>query len=251
MDSSEHVRRSQLTDLPSLPANVAETAFLLDFDGTLVDIAPAPDQIVVDPDLEDTLEKLRVVTGDAVAVITGRPISQIDTYLPNIPFAVYGEHGASFRRRPGADIEHVDLPLLPDDWFDKAESLALQYPGTVIERKKNGMVMHFRNGPEAGPAFESWARRLVENSDAFDVRPAKMAWEVRPILTDKGKAVTHVMAIPTFCGKTPLFVGDDTTDLDGIRAAKDLGGKGYLIPDDFPSSRIFRAWLASCSRVSP
>ena len=48
-------------------------AFLLDLDGTLLDIAPAPDQVVVPPGLPDDLRRLRTLCGDALAIVTGRP----------------------------------------------------------------------------------------------------------------------------------------------------------------------------------
>ncbi len=50
---------------PPLPLNLAKTAFLLDFDGTLVDIAPTPDAVTVEPGLPETLQRLRAATDDA------------------------------------------------------------------------------------------------------------------------------------------------------------------------------------------
>jgi len=49
---------------PSLPS-IERTALLLDLDGTLLDLAPAPDQVVVPPGLCSTLRALRSLLGDA------------------------------------------------------------------------------------------------------------------------------------------------------------------------------------------
>ncbi len=53
-------------------------ALFLDFDGTLVEIAPRPEAIEVAPDLVDTLETLRRRLGGALALVSGRPIDQLD-----------------------------------------------------------------------------------------------------------------------------------------------------------------------------
>ncbi len=85
----------------SLPP-FARAALLLDLDGTLVDIAPRPEAVEVATGLADDLARLRARLGDALAVISGRPIEQIDALLPGIPFAVAGEHGGAIRHAPGA-----------------------------------------------------------------------------------------------------------------------------------------------------
>ncbi|RZI98767.1 MAG: hypothetical protein EOO54_28515 [Haliea sp.] len=57
------------------------SALFLDFDGTLVDIAPQPEDVVVPSSLVPTLQALQHYLGGAVAVISGRPIGQIDAFL--------------------------------------------------------------------------------------------------------------------------------------------------------------------------
>ena len=53
-------------------------ALFLDFDGTLVDLAERPEDVVVPPPLVDTLRELHAYLGGALAVISGRPIEQVD-----------------------------------------------------------------------------------------------------------------------------------------------------------------------------
>src|ERR1700735_1339403 len=85
-------------------------ALLLDLDGTLLDIAPAPDEVVVPPGLLDVLHALRRLLGDALAVVTGRPVETIDALLGDAVFAVAGEHGGAIRHAPGAELERPPLP---------------------------------------------------------------------------------------------------------------------------------------------
>lgn len=225
---------------------LSRVALLLDFDGTLVDIAPTPESVVVPPGLKETLQKLRQACGDALAVISGRPVSQIDEFLGDIPFAVAGEHGIAIRHRPGGPIERAALPPVPSEWLRQAQELVASLPGTRLERKVGGFVLHYRAAPEAEAQLRRAADAWVAPTDGvFHVQAAKMAWEIRPAGVDKGYAVTLLMEDPPFAGRLPVFVGDDVTDEDGMAAAVRLGGKGFRIPVDFPTPAAFRAWLAS------
>ena len=230
---------------PALP-KVERAAFLLDFDGTLVDIAPAPELVRVPPGLADALLRLRALCGDALAVVTGRPIEQVDGFLPGVPFAIAGEHGIALRHGPGEAIQRPELPPLPPEWVLQGEVLAAAHEGVRVERKATGFVLHYRANPEAGQALKQAADTMVAGSEGrFHVQSAKMAWEIRPSGLDKGSAVRALMQRPPFAGRLPVFIGDDVTDEDGIRAAIELGGTGYRIPDDFDEPESVRRWLTS------
>lgn len=219
-------------------------ALLLDFDGTLVDIAPTPDTVQVEPGLIDTLLRLKEICGGALAIVTGRPIAQIDHFLPGIPTAIAGEHGLTLRRSPSGAEEPVSASAVPALWLQQAEALVSEFPDTVLERKKAGLVLHYRGHPAAEDPFKTAIESWLAGQDVFEIHPSKMAWEIRLAGIHKGNAVEALMAQPPFAGRIPVFVGDDVTDMDGVRAAKALGGYGYLIPDDFPTGHAFRAWLA-------
>ena len=225
-----------------------QTAFLLDLDGTLLDIAPTPDSVVVAPGLVETLRHLRNRLGGAVAVVTGRPVEQVDALLGDAVYAVAGEHGGAFRFAPGAKLERPSLATPPSDWFDEAELIAADYPGALLERKARGFVFHFRAVPSAGPELRSAAQSLIASrNNEFQLMPAHMAWEVRPYGADKGRAVRALMQRAPFTGRRPIFLGDDVTDLDGMDAARSFNGVGLYVPDTFGSPARVRAWLAACA----
>ena len=229
---------------PELPPP-DRAAFLLDLDGTLLDIAPTPDAVVVAPGLARNVAALRALCGDAVAFVTGRPIEQVDALFPGIPYAVAGEHGTAIRHAPEGPVEWVDLPSAPPHWVDQAQRLAEAHPGAVFEPKRHGFVLHYRGAPGAGGALhDAVSRMLEEQPGRFDMLPAKMAWEVRPRGVDKGTAVRLLMAVSPFAGRLPVFVGDDVTDEDGISAAEALGGVGLRVPDSFGAPEGVRAWIA-------
>jgi trehalose 6-phosphate phosphatase len=220
------------------------TALLLDMDGTLLDLAPTPDAVVVEPGLTDALATLRNALGGALAIITGRPIESVDRFLGNAPGAVAGEHGGALRRSHDAPIERPDLPTPPKVWLDAAAALAEAFPGALLERKARGFALHYRGAPEAGPVFHAVLRALLDGRSDFQLLPAHMLWEVRPVGVDKGSAVAALMARAPFEGRLPVFIGDDVTDEDGMAAARHLGGSGFRVDAAFGDPSGVRAWLA-------
>ena len=221
-----------------------QTALLLDLDGTLLELAPAPDLVVVPPGLTDMLRSLRDQLDGALAIVTGRPIAAIDGFLGDAPRAVAGEHGGSIRHTPGGPVERPDLKAPPASWLDRAAALEAAFPGSLLERKARGFGLHIRlAAPDAGPAIHAALAALIANSPDFELMPGLMLWEVRPRGADKGLAVDRIMARSPFLGRLPLFIGDDATDEDGIRAARAMGGMGLRVQDAFGDPAGVRAWL--------
>ncbi len=251
---------------PALPPP-HRAAFLLDLDGTLLDIAPTPESVVVAPGLAADLAALRDRVGGALAIVTGRPIAQIDALLPGVPHAVAGEHGGATRHAPGEPVRAAALADIPDAWRDAAARIAAAHPGARVEDKRRGIVLHYRAAPEHGASLRTALAALLApagdtpagdppagdppDSDAFHLLGAKMAWEIRPAGADKGSAVRALMARPPFAGRLPVFVGDDVTDEDGIAAAVALGGVGLRVPDTFGDPEGVRAWIARLANADP
>jgi trehalose 6-phosphate phosphatase len=202
-------------------------ALLLDMDGTLVDLAPTPDAVVVAPGLAAALTSLRDALDGALAV----------------PGAVAGEHGGAIRHRAGGAIERPDLPSPPSSWLQAAEDLVRRFPGALLERKARGFALHYRQVPEVKDVFRSALQTMVDGSPGFELHPAHMLWEIRPHGADKGGAVVALMQRPPFAGRLPIFIGDDVTDEDGMREARKQGGAGYRVDAVFGDPDGVRDWL--------
>jgi trehalose 6-phosphate phosphatase len=226
-----------------------QAALFLDMDGTLVDLAPTPDAVVVEPGLPGALMSLRDQLGGALAIVTGRPIETVDRLFGDAPGAVAGEHGGAVRFSPGLPIERPDLPVPPQGWLATAERLVTAFPGTLLERKARGFALHYRLAPEAEPVFRAALSDMLADAPGFQMLPAHMLWEIRPLGADKGGAVQALMARAPFTGRLPVFIGDDVTDEDGMRASRALGGAGYRVDAAFGEPQDVRAWLeASAER---
>jgi trehalose 6-phosphate phosphatase len=244
---------SELPVPPRLPLN--ETALFLDVDGTLIEIAPTPESVVVPPELVPMLQKLHHALGGALAIVSGRTIAMLDRLLGTTGLPMAGVHGGELRPYAGGEIIEVN-PHLPNTLQERAwmvvDDLKKQWPGVRGEDKGPAFSFHYRQAPEAEPALHA-ALQALNLGPEWEILAGHMIYEIRSRGQSKGEAVRRLMKLPTFAGRKPVFVGDDRTDLDGIRTAVELGGSGIAVAGLQASSARFalrdpsavRAWLNS------
>lgn len=207
-----------------LPEPRADWALFLDFDGSIVDIAPTPDSVVVPETLPSLLVALRGTLGGAVAIVTGRPIAQIDAFLGAAVPAVAGLHGLQRRTADGAT---VGTP--PNDDLRRArarlEAFAAAHPGILFEDKEYSLALHYRLVPSLEDACRDVVDSAIEDdTEGWEILEGKMVFEIRPRGFTKGAAIEAFMGEAPFLGRTPVFCGDDTTDEDGFAAVNARGG---------------------------
>ncbi|MBL6079782.1 trehalose-phosphatase [Belnapia sp. T18] len=234
---------------PRVPGlgQIADAALFLDFDGTLVEIAPRPDAVVVPEQLPPLLHRLTEGLGGALAVVSGRALAALDHFLP-VPIPKAGDHGASLRPDPFAPPLLRDFADVPPEWRAAADMLVARHPGALVEDKAHGFVIHYRLAPGMGEAARGLLAGFVaQNPQAFDLLEARMAWELRPRGASKATAVHALMARAPFTGRTPVFIGDDVTDEEGMEAARSYGGQGWRLDDMFGTPQVLREWLAEAA----
>lgn len=219
-------------------------ALFLDFDGTLVEIAPTPDAVRVDPALPAMLSTLHGHLDGALAIVSGRPLATLDAFLAPARLPAACEHGVVLRVAADGPTEEADVPSVPEAWRAAAAALAASVPGALYEAKPHGFSLHARQAPAAMPGFEAALRDLIAGDERFLLLPAHMAWEVKPCAADKGTAVAALMARAPFQGRMPVFIGDDVTDEAAIAAAEALGGIGLRVDESFGDPAGVRTWLA-------
>jgi trehalose 6-phosphate phosphatase len=227
-----------------------KTALFLDLDGTLLEIAATPEEVVVPPGLPALLSQLHDQLDGAVAIVTGRPLSQTDALLQPFIASAAGEHGVSLRYADGTREELPAGIAVPDAWREALEAAAKRWPGVLVEPKPHGCAVHYRLAPEYGNEVWRLVRELVPPEHPwFRLVPAREAVEIGLRAASKGHAVERLMAHAPFHGRRPIFVGDDFTDEAGMSKARELGGLGLRVAEAFGGDPAqVRAWLMQGAR---
>jgi len=237
-------------DLERLSISETETALFLDFDGTLVDIAPTPDAISVDDSLKSLLTELNRRHDGAVSIVSGRNLREIEHYLGDSAPTISGGHGAELRHG-GEHVEGVKCDADRLDHIKKAvKEFAILDPRVIVEDKSFGIVLHFRQYPELECKVREFLTILVGEDDAFELQPAKMAVEIKPKGISKAGAIGRIMAFKEFAGRNILFAGDDVTDESAFSRVNQQGGVTVRIGEGptcahyrTQSPSTFKAWL--------
>jgi len=222
-----------------------KSALFLDFDGTLVEIAATPEQVMVPPGLPDLLGQLYRQLGGALAIVSGRPMAQTDELLRPFSASAAGEHGVAVRYDDGT-LEEMPIGIaVPQNWRAALESAAERWPGVLVEEKPHGVTVHYRLAPERGSEVWRTVRALVPPDHPwFRLLPAREAVEVSLRSVSKGHAVERLMAHHPFHGRRPIFIGDDITDEAGMSMARRFGGLGLRVSEVFGGDPAqVRAWL--------
>jgi trehalose 6-phosphate phosphatase len=232
--------------------NPSGFALFLDLDGTLIDIAAAPDQVVIPADLVPLLYRLSTGLGGALAIVTGRPVADIDRFLNPLRLVAAGVHGAELRLERNGEVLLCVGPM--DPHVEAAvRSLGKLVPGVIIESKVYSIAVHYRLAPAAEPQIEAALKGIVAGSpDHFILCPGRCVIEVVPRQVSKGAALQAILALPAFKGRLPIMVGDDVPDESALAAAAFCGGKGLRVAGehfngkaDFTGPADVRAWLAT------
>ena len=228
-------------------------ALFLDVDGTLLDIALAPDLVVVPAGLTELLVRISRGLGGAMAVLTGRQLSEIDALLPPARFVGGGVHGSELRTTPAGAIARV-ANALPPSLLRAVDQLALDLPGIIAEPKGPGLAVHYRLAPDLQDIVEARLRVVLDDyAESLVLCPGRKLFEIIPAGHSKGTALETLAAMPAFAGRRPLMIGDDVGDEPALRAAERLGGMGLRVSGehfgstkcDFHGPKSVIEWLGS------
>ncbi len=202
-------------------------ALFLDFDGSLVDLAPQPEAVIVPSGLIGTLGALSSHLGGALAMISGRPIAQIDAFLHPLRLPVAGVHGAERRGFDGAVTLLTTHPLQRVE--EAAAALAERHPQLRVENKRGSVALHYRQAPELEAECLQAMQAAVDESPGLTLMRGKMVAEAKPGGASKGQAIEQFLREAPFAGRTPVFIGDDFTDEVGFSTVQRLRGLGVKV----------------------
>jgi trehalose 6-phosphate phosphatase len=217
-------------------------ALFLDFDGTLVEIADAPDLISVPSELPSLLNRVSESLGDRLAVVSGRSMRALRGYLPEARFELVGEHGASLDPKRGG---------WPRDWEPVLREAERNLSDVVVERKHLSIAFHYRRNPsrEIELLTRAEALRGIAGPD-YEITSSNSTIEVKRKDANKAAAIAVLLARPNFAGRIPIFVADDESDRLGFEAVERVGGIALHVGAAFDGKpQRVREWLAGYTRL--
>ncbi len=196
------------TLLERLAEDPSAAALILDVDGTLAPIAPAPAVAVVPEETRAELERL-AGTYALVACVSGRTAEDAKRVVGVEGIRYVGEHGLELHPDAGAWAEQLTAFAETVDWPRETG-------------KRLTVSFHYRRTDDAETA-ESYLRSVAERALEEGLRPrwGRKVLEIRPPLdADKGTAVRDLLGSAGL--RRALYAGDDSTDLDAFRGLDGL-----------------------------
>ena len=230
----------------------APWCLFLDVDGTLLDIAPTPDAVSVDAALLNLLRGLARACDGAIALITGRPIAVVDALFDPLLLPVAGVHGFERRNAQGHYSRQGFVGTSLGYLRSEVTALARSLHGVLLEDKGCALALHYRQAPNLEETIRLRVARLVSEAlPAFELLDGDHVVEIKPVEHDKSTAIEAFMREEPFIGRTPVFIGDDTTDLDGFAAINRFNGLAIAVGSRIHAEKrladppAVRAWLGS------
>lgn len=221
--------------LVALLARPGKAVVALDFDGTLADIVPDPEQARAHPGAVPALVALAPHVA-SVAVITGRPAGVAVRYggfagVPGLEhLVVLGHYGAERwdavtgtvsapAPHPGVAAVRAELPGLLER-FDS-------WRGTWIEEKGQAVAVHTRRAADPQGAFDALREPLADLAarHGLMLEPGRLVLELRPPGVDKGVALEEY--VREVGAETIVYGGDDLGDLPAFAAVDTLRASGH------------------------
>ena len=215
--------------LAALVRTPGRALIAMDYDGTLAPIVTDPAAARPHPDAVEALRRLAPLAG-TLAVITGRAARAAVELggLDQVPgLIVLGQYGrqrwesgtlTSPPSPPGVAAARRELPGVL--------AAAGAPEGTWTEDKADALAVHTRRTAEPALALDRLRGPLADLAarTGLAVEPGRMVIELRPPGSDKGQALTDLVAQRH--ASSVMYVGDDLGDAPAFRAVAGLRGRG-------------------------
>jgi trehalose 6-phosphate phosphatase len=221
---------------------IAKTEHLLvamDFDGTIAPIVGRAGDARPLPRSAAAFAGLAVLPRTTTALISGRALASLRTVAsPPVDTLLIGSHGAEAWLGPGSaglTLDEGQKALLAEV-RTILEDISREAPGTVLEDKPAGVVLHTRlAADDVAEDAVAAARSLLQDRKGVFLKDGKRVLETSVVNASKGEGVTFLRQITGATGV--LFAGDDTTDEDAL-GRLEPGDVGVKVGLDFTQAEF-------------
>ena len=202
---------------------------VVDFDGTISEIAPTPDEATISPGCAESLKGLSRKLA-LVSVVSGRSAAAVSAKVGLDGVTYVGNHGAEYLAggrlsvAPGAEEYRGRIIAVLDHLRANVD-----ISGLLWQDKGLGASVHYRRAPDANHARRTLVAALKSAPavEELEVFWGKLVLELRPPTgLNKGYALSKLVHDRELDGV--IFMGDDTTDVDALVALRELVAQEVL-----------------------
>ncbi len=251
----------RIEELTARLAQAERIRLFLDYDGTLAEFAPTPDDILPDEEVISLLKGLAGHHRVLLAVVSGRRLSHVLDLLPVPGILLAGTYGVEMRLPEGERAEQVSydevrptLERIKPRWAALLEGRQ----GFYLEDKGWALGIHARRADEAeaDEVLDAAAEILEEYQPLakFRVLGGYKFLEIGPTLANKGETIAYLLERYPWEGAELVYAGDDDKDEEAFEVINHHGGTSVLVARQprethaayrLESPRQMRDWLHS------
>jgi len=212
-----------LSDVAQALGAASQVFLFLDFDGTLAPVVDEPAAASMSPKTKEQLVRVSQKPRFLVAIISGRPLSDLQQRVGLEGLFYAGNHGLEIAG-PGLSFIQPDarerVPALRE-LTRSLETKLRDIPGARVDNKGLTATVHYR---QARDEDREAIRRIVQEAvasagDLFCVSEGLKALEIRPRVNwNKGAAAQWILESSGRGDALPVYLGDHATDEDAFSA---------------------------------
>jgi trehalose 6-phosphate phosphatase len=231
----------------------------LDYDGTLAEFAPTPDDILPDRELIRLITGLSLRTDIKLAIVSGRRLDHIRALLPVPGILLAGTYGVEYLTPEGEQINRLEfnqirptLDTIKPEW----EHIISGRNGFYLEDKRWSLALHARLATDQDTSHvlnsaRTFASRSIDPA-VFRILGGHKFLEVGPTLANKGTTINYLLDKYPWDGALPIYIGDDDKDEEAFTTITDHGGIAILVAKEsrntqarlrLESPQDVRVWL--------
>jgi trehalose 6-phosphate synthase/phosphatase len=256
-ESSPHIgTHAALTAALAAGRTASGLHLLLDYDGTLVPLAPTPDLAAPDAELMTLLGDLCSVGGAKVEIVSGRTWQTLQSWFGKLPLTLWAEHGFWRRAAPGDSWQATTT--VKGDWMDKVWPILEQFtagtPGSWIETKTASIAWHYRAAAHDFGERQAHELRMLLG-DALSNQPLEVL-QGKKVIEMRLRGVSKALVAERISHDDRRMVvsfGDDRTDEDlfevlptdsvTVAVGQPLRGARFLVDDYRAVRQVLRTLL--------
>ena len=192
----------------------------LDYDGTLAPFHLEPMNAYSLPGIRDILAAINESDGTRLAIVSGRPLRELEMFLSGLEIIMIGSHGFEIKKAKGDIIIAKPSPIQLTG-LEKASKIAARTGfNHKLEIKIASVAFHTRGMDQAAAShleqqlIHDWS--VFSSSHDLECRKFNGGVEIRSLGINKGNSILALVEEQPG-GSLNVYVGDDDTDEDAFR----------------------------------